>query len=113
MKRYVKTAAVLGTVGLLTFAALAQQGREDAPPGIPRERWIRVGDRFGVVLAPSWQRSPGSNETWTDSRSGTLMVKVGGRWQRLRVDAPVIVVPPADAEPKLAPAPRPVSPGPP
>ncbi len=82
----------IGLCGLLLVVGLAAaalvSAQQQHPPGVPPHNWRELGNGVGIVLYPSGN----------GLSRGTLMARIGGRWQ------PVALLAPFELGPKVLPA---------
>ncbi len=86
-------AVLLGIIVLVTIVSgiLAfQEKPTNLPPGIPSSMWIPLSENSGIALRDARSTFDLHGKPVTH---GTLMVKVGGSWQRVCLDSAPEIMP--------------------
>jgi hypothetical protein len=81
---------VIGILAFLLIAVVAslavQPKRTEVPPGVLPDAWIPISDNAGVALNLFAESPRGKGGTIL--RSGTLMVKSHGLWEKVYLEQP-------------------------
>jgi hypothetical protein len=77
----------LGSLGSLSFQH-SISATADRPPGISPDAWIRLDENLGIVVnAPATSAATAVTAAAPPAASGYFMVKHGGLWMRLHLEA--------------------------
>jgi hypothetical protein len=77
----------LGSLGSLSFQH-SISATADRPPGVSPDAWIRLDENLGIVVnAPTTTAATSATAAAPPAATGYFMVKHGGLWLRLNLEA--------------------------
>jgi hypothetical protein len=76
----------LGSLGSLSIQH-SISATADRPPGISPDGWIRLDENLGIVVDAPATSATASTAAALPAATGYFMVKHGGLWRRLNLEA--------------------------